>query len=67
MNSTNEHMLARLGNFAYWKVEIANGFGYEVRRAAEVYERFKSEREALEAMRVMDCIEVQNRSSDIGM
>jgi hypothetical protein len=58
VNSTNEHMLAIPGNFACWKVEIANGFGYEVRRAAEVYERFNSERKALEVMRVMDRIEV---------
>ena len=59
--------MARQGKFACWKVEMANGFAYEVRKADEVYERFDNEREALEAMRVMDRIDVQNRSSDIGM
>ena len=58
MNSINEHVLARLGKFACWKVEVTNGFAYEVRKAVEVHERFDHEREALEVMRVMDRIEV---------
>jgi hypothetical protein len=67
VNSTKEQVMAKQGKFVCWKIELANDIAYEVRKADEVYERCDNEREALEAMRVLDCIEVQNRSSDIGM
>ena len=69
----DEQLIAEKGKFKTWRLELPeesdgiSGFVYEVRKAKEVYERFDNEREAIEEMLLQDRLDVQNRSSDVGM